>query len=52
MLSPQIFAAARARGLKLLSQAGPGSAVVSEFSSASIDGTDVFTDPRITWAPQ
>jgi D-lyxose ketol-isomerase len=33
-------------------QAGPGGAVVSEFSSASLDETDVFTDPRITWAPQ
>jgi D-lyxose ketol-isomerase len=33
-------------------QAGPDGAVVSEFSSASLDETDVFTDPRITWAPQ
>jgi D-lyxose ketol-isomerase len=33
-------------------QAGPSGAVVSEFSMASIDETDVFTDPRITWSPQ
>ncbi len=33
-------------------QAGPDGAVVSEFSTASVDETDVFTDPRITWAPQ
>ena len=33
-------------------QAGPGGAVVSEFSTASLDETDVFTDPRITWTPQ
>jgi len=28
-------------------QAGPGGAVVSEFSSTSTDETDVFTDPKI-----
>jgi D-lyxose ketol-isomerase len=33
-------------------QAGPVGAVVSEFSTASVDETDVFTDPRITWTPQ
>jgi D-lyxose ketol-isomerase len=33
-------------------QAGPAGAVVSEFSTASLDKTDVFTDPRITWTPQ
>jgi len=33
-------------------QAGPAGAVVSEFSTASLDDTDVFTDPRITWTPQ
>jgi len=33
-------------------QAGPAGAVVSEFSTASLDETDVFTDPRITWTPQ
>jgi D-lyxose ketol-isomerase len=33
-------------------QAGPDGAVVSEFSTASLDETDVFTDPRITWTPQ
>jgi D-lyxose ketol-isomerase len=33
-------------------QAGPQGAVVSEFSTASLDETDVFTDPRISWAPQ
>jgi D-lyxose ketol-isomerase len=33
-------------------QAGPAGAVVSEFSTASLDETDVFTDPRIIWTPQ
>jgi D-lyxose ketol-isomerase len=33
-------------------QAGPDGAVVSEFSTASLDETDVFTDPRICWDPQ
>jgi D-lyxose ketol-isomerase len=33
-------------------QAGPAGAVVSEFSTASLDETDVFTDPRIAWTPQ
>jgi D-lyxose ketol-isomerase len=33
-------------------QAGPVGAIVSEFSTASLDETDVFTDPRITWTPQ
>jgi D-lyxose ketol-isomerase len=33
-------------------QAGQDGAVVSEFSSASLDETDVFTDPRIAWDPQ
>jgi D-lyxose ketol-isomerase len=33
-------------------RAGPAGAVVSEFSTASLDETDVFTDPRITWTPQ
>jgi len=33
-------------------QAGPDGAVVSEFSTASLDETDVFTDPRIRWDPQ
>lgn len=33
-------------------QAGGAGAVVSEFSTASLDETDVFTDPRITWTPQ
>jgi D-lyxose ketol-isomerase len=33
-------------------QAGPAGAIVSEFSTASLDETDVFTDPRITWTPQ
>jgi D-lyxose ketol-isomerase len=33
-------------------QAGPAGAVVSEFSTASLDETDAFTDPRITWTPQ
>lgn len=33
-------------------QAGPAGAVISEFSTASLDDTDVFTDPRITWTPQ
>jgi D-lyxose ketol-isomerase len=33
-------------------QAGPGGAVASEFSSASVDETDVFTNPRIVWAPR
>jgi D-lyxose ketol-isomerase len=32
-------------------QAGPEGAVVSEFSSASHDETDVFTDPRIRRLP-
>jgi len=32
-------------------QAGPEGAVVSEFSTASRDESDEFTDPRITWAP-
>ncbi len=29
-------------------QAGPEGAIVSEFSSYSDDGTDVYTDPAIT----
>lgn len=33
-------------------QAGPAGAVVSEFSTSSVDETDVFTDPRIVWDPQ
>ena len=33
-------------------QAGAEGAVVSEFSTASRDETDVFTDPRIVWAPE
>jgi D-lyxose ketol-isomerase len=33
-------------------QAGEEGAVVSEFSTASLDHTDLFTDPRIRWAPQ
>jgi D-lyxose ketol-isomerase len=32
-------------------QAGPGGAVVSEFSSSSHDETDVFTDPLIHRLP-
>jgi len=32
-------------------QAGPEGAVVSEFSTTSRDGTDIFTDPRIQRAP-
>jgi len=32
-------------------QAGPEGAVVSEFSTASRDGTDIFTDPRIQRVP-
>jgi D-lyxose ketol-isomerase len=28
-------------------QAGPEGAVVSEFSSTSVDKTDVFTDPEV-----
>lgn len=33
-------------------QAGPEGAIVSEFSTASHDETDIFTDPRIVRAPQ
>jgi len=33
-------------------QAGEKGAVISEFSMASKDDTDVFTDPRIRWEPQ
>jgi D-lyxose ketol-isomerase len=33
-------------------RAGPQGAIVSEFSTASFDDTDVFTDPRIVWAPE
>jgi D-lyxose ketol-isomerase len=33
-------------------QAGSAGAVVSEFSTVSLDETDVFTDPRILWTPQ
>jgi D-lyxose ketol-isomerase len=33
-------------------QAGPEGAVVSEFSTKSIDETDIFTDPRIQRAPE
>lgn len=33
-------------------QAGPEGAIVSEFSTASHDDTDVFTDPRIIRAPK
>lgn len=33
-------------------QGGPKGAVVSEFSTASNDDTDVFTDPEISRAPQ
>lgn len=32
-------------------QAGPDGAVVSEFSSTSLDETDVFTDPRVERIP-
>ena len=32
-------------------QAGPEGAVVSEFSSTSLDETDVFTDPRVKRIP-
>ncbi|WP_372633123.1 D-lyxose/D-mannose family sugar isomerase [Cohnella sp.] len=32
-------------------QAGPDGAVVSEFSPHSLDGLDIFTDPRIVRAP-
>ena len=33
-------------------QAAEQGAVISEFSMASRDDTDVFTDPRIRWEPQ
>jgi len=33
-------------------QAGPEGAVVSEFSSASVDEADIFTDPRIDRIPK
>jgi D-lyxose ketol-isomerase len=32
-------------------QAGPGGAVVSEFSSSSDDASDIFTDPLINRIP-
>jgi D-lyxose ketol-isomerase len=32
-------------------QAGPAGAIVSEFSSASTDDNDIFTDPRIQRTP-
>ena len=32
-------------------QAGPGGAIVSEFSSTSADEADIFTDPRIRRVP-
>lgn len=33
-------------------QAGPEGAIVSEFSSTSRDGSDIFTDPRIKRLPE
>jgi D-lyxose ketol-isomerase len=33
-------------------QAGEEGAVVSEFSSLSLDDKDIFTDPRIVRVPQ
>jgi D-lyxose ketol-isomerase len=41
-----------APGIRHWFQAGPDGAVVTEFSTASRDETDVFTDPRIVWAPE